>query len=500
VEAEENRDLQAEAEQRLVEGEESLRPFRLAWIALDDERAHALAGDAALARDRHRLLAERRYRPYTLSEPEERALAARAPAAEGAWQALFQQVTATLTAEFDGGDGPRPHTVPELLAYVHRPERGLRQGALETLYGALEPHAPTLAHCYDSLVADRLALDRVRGYPDPMLPTHLANELPAAAVDGMLDAVSAEYGLARRWFRAKAGALGLDRLELWDQYAPLGVQPAVDWDRARAMVEEAFGRFHPRLAEIVAGFFAEARIDVFPRVGKRGGAFCARVAQDASPYVLLNYTGQMRDALTLAHELGHGSHFTLAGERQSPHSFDTGIALAEVPSTFAEYLAYDLLLEEERDPQARLGLLAARVEGAFASVFRQTVLARYEQAAYALRAGRSRPTAWRPPGTRRTPPSTTTPSACPTGTVSAGPTSRTSSPRGSTPTPTPSPSWSRSCSTAATAPPAEGLPTGTWRCSPPAAPTPPTRSSPRSASTSATPGCGPTASPPWATW
>jgi len=103
--------------------------------------------------------------------------------------------------------------------------------------------------------------------------------------------------------------------------------------------------------------------------------------------VLLNYTDTMNDVLTIAHELGHGMHFQLSHASQTPHSARTGLALAEVPSTFAEAIAYDHLLANEDDAGTRLALAAERVEAAFATIFRQTVLARYEQEAYALRAG-----------------------------------------------------------------------------------------------------------------
>ena len=140
------------------------------------------------------------------------------------------------------------------------------------------------------------------------------------------------------------------------------------------------------MQDIAEAFFTEQRVDAEPRAGKRGGAFCAPVAQDASPYVLLNYTDNMNDVLTIAHELGHGMHFQLSHRAQSPHSAHTGLALAEVPSTFAEFVAYDHLLANESDPGTRLSLTASRCEGNFATIFRQTVLARYEQRAYKLRA------------------------------------------------------------------------------------------------------------------
>ena len=382
----ENRDLAAAIDRGMVDAGNTLRFFDLEWLALPQERADALASEPELARDAHYLRAARRFAPFMLTEPEERMLAEREPAAVSAWQTLFGRITSTLEVEFDGGGGPEPHTIDRLLAYVRDPDRDLRRRALEALYAGLGPETETLAQVYDTLVGDRLAMDRLRGHGDPMDRTHLNNELDGAVVERMMAAVEANYGLAQRWFRAKAGILGLDRLELWDQYAPIGTGRAVDFLEARTLVETAFGRFSDRIARVAGDFFAERRVDAEPRAGKRGGAFCAPCAQDAPAYVLMNFTDQMNDVMTLAHELGHGMHFTLSAERQSALSMHTGLALAEVPSTFAELLTFDHLLETESDPATRRALVCERVEGSFATVFRQTVLARYEQRAYAARA------------------------------------------------------------------------------------------------------------------
>jgi oligoendopeptidase F len=380
-----NRDLSAAIDRGLVEAGNALRFFDLEWLALPEPQASALADAPELVRDRHYLRASRRFAPFMLSEPEERMLAEREPAAVSAWQALYGRITSTLEVEFDAGDGPEPHTIDRLLAHVRDPNRELRQKSLETLYAGLEPHTETLAQVYDTLVGDRLATDKLRGHGDPMDRTHLRNELDGVVVNRMMEAVEAHYALAQRWFRAKAKILGLDGLELWDQYAPIGSGRGVAFLEARNLVETAFGRFSGRIEGVARDFFVERRVDAEPRAGKRGGAFCASVAQDAPAYVLMNFTDQMNDVMTLAHELGHGMHFTLSAERQSALSLHTGLALAEVPSTFAELLTFDHLLETEADPETRRALICERVEGSFATVFRQTVLTRYEQRAYAAR-------------------------------------------------------------------------------------------------------------------
>jgi oligoendopeptidase F len=104
----------------------------------------------------------------------------------------------------------------------------------------------------------------------------------------------------------------------------------------------------------------------------------------------MNYTERLRDVSTLAHEFGHATHNVLALEQQTWRSHRTGIPMAEVPSTFGQALADDYLLENETDVGTRAALAADRLENAFAAIYRQTVLARFEQRAYGLRSdGRS---------------------------------------------------------------------------------------------------------------
>jgi oligoendopeptidase F len=384
VNDDEARDLETVVDQGMVRAQNALRFFELEWVALDDAQADALADDPAVAANRHHLRSLRRFKPHVLADEEERMLAEREPVVS-AWQNLFAQTVANVRAPFDDGTGEAARTVDELLAYVHHPQRELRLGALEALYGALEPHGDVLAFCYDSLVADRLTTDRLRSYATPLSARHLANELDPAWVEAMMTAIESRYDIAQRWFRHKASLMGLDRLHLADQYAPLGEGREVPYDEARAIVEEAFGAFSPEVLRVSTAVFDEQRVDAEPRPGKRGGAFCASVAQDAHPYILLNHTDTLRDLMTVAHELGHGMHFALSSERQTALSMHAPLALCEVPSTFAELLVFDRMLAREQDPATRMALIRQELESGFATVFRQTMMVRYEEDAYGAR-------------------------------------------------------------------------------------------------------------------
>jgi oligoendopeptidase F len=382
---EEANDLATLARDRLADLESLLLFVDLEWLALDDAAADELLAAPELGPYAHRLRVAREEKPYVLPEGEEQALNARRPAIS-AWESLHGRELATLTVDFDAGEGSEPHTLDRLLSYVHHPERDVRLAALDTVYTALAGVADVQAACYDAIVGDRLSVDRLRGVPEPMLPTNQANELDGSVVEAMIAAVEENYPLARRWFVRKAPVLGLDKLQLADQYAPIGSDRRVEWTEAVALVDDTLADLSLPLAEIFRTCLDRGHVDAEPRTGKVGGAYCSSISKTILPYVLMNYTDRLRDVITLAHEFGHVVHGTLALERQQYRAYHTGLAVAEVPSTFTQLLVVERLIEQEDDPSTRAMLLADRAESAMASIFRQSMMARFEQRAYGIRA------------------------------------------------------------------------------------------------------------------
>jgi oligoendopeptidase F len=162
------------------------------------------------------------------------------------------------------------------------------------------------------------------------------------------------------------------------------VTEKVEWPQACDVVLSSYASFSPELGRIVRRFFDERWIDAPVRPNKRGGAFCAYTVPSVHPYLLLNYTHQRRDVLTLAHELGHGVHASLAG-RQGVFHMDTPLTMAETASVFGESLVFRRLLDSASTPESRLALLAESIEGQIATVFRQVAMNRFEHLAHTER-------------------------------------------------------------------------------------------------------------------
>jgi oligoendopeptidase F len=382
--------------QRVEEAMTALRNkllfFDLEWLDVDDADAERLIQDPLLAAYRHYLQSERRYKPHTLSEAEEKIMNDKALTGISAWQKLFTETTSSLRYKVERDGVVRELNQSEVLTLLRDPSREVRQRAFDALYSTLQGNGQVLSFIYDTRFQDHLITNRLRHYDDPAAPRHLANEIDASAVNAMMSVVEQNYPLAQRYFKLKARLLNLPRLELYDQYAPLfDVKETFTYPEARELILKALGRFSPDFASIAGRFFSEHWIDAEPRQGKRGGAFCAGVAPSLHPYILCNYNDDMRDVMTVAHELGHGIHFYLSG-RQTLFNFYMSLPVAETASVFAEMLIFDDLLTRMSDPRKRLALICGKLEDGFATVFRQTVLTRFEAGAYAARAkGRLNP-------------------------------------------------------------------------------------------------------------
>jgi oligoendopeptidase F len=360
--------------------------FELEWAALEDEQAEALLADPGVAFCAHHLRSERRYRPYLLSEPEERILNEKAISARSAWTRLFAELmSATKVALPDEGGRDQVMSLEQALARLSGPDREQRRAAAAAVTDALAPGIRTRASIYNTLLHDKAVDDRLRGYPHWLASRNLANEASDESVEALVSAVRARYDVPQRWYRLKARLLGIDRLADYDRAATVATaDERFAWTDARELVLDAYGSFSPDLGALAKRFFDERWIDAPVRPAKRGGAFCSYTVPSAHPYVLLNYTSRRRDVLTLAHELGHGVHAALAAPQGVFHQ-STPLTLAETASVFGEALVFGRLLEAAGTPESRLALLAEAIEGAIATVFRQTAMHRFEQLVHTAR-------------------------------------------------------------------------------------------------------------------
>lgn len=398
--------LMQEVQERGTEIETTLLFFELEWAALEDEQAEELLEDERLSFCAHHLRNVRRYREHLLSEPEEKILAEKAVTGAGAWSRLFDELTSAIEVRLPGDEpsggasasaegreqrvaetmaAPETVALDVALSRLVLADRELRRSTAEAVTEALAPGLRTRAFLFNTLLADKATDDRLRRYPNWLAARNLSNEASDESVAALIEAVRARYELPRRWYRLKAKLLGIERLADYDRMAAVTEdEVSYSYADARELVLDCYSSFSPKLGEVAEGFFDGRYIDAPVRPAKRGGAFCASAVPSVHPYVMLNYTSRRRDVLTLAHELGHGVHFTLAAKQGVFHQ-GTPLTLAETASVFGETIVFGRLLEEDASPDSRLALLAENIEGALATVFRQVAMNRFEELVHTSR-------------------------------------------------------------------------------------------------------------------
>jgi oligoendopeptidase F len=312
----------------------------------------------------------------------ESALAAREPAAAAAWTTLYHRQMSLLRPSIAG----KNCSVEEARRFLEGADQPLRVAALTGIYDAIEPVEHVLAHCFDTLVSDRLRMAEVRGFATPRRERDLFNELPAELVDGMLTTTEGAYAIGQRWFALKADLMGLPRLGFADMRAPVGADRRIPYTDAIEHVVTVYEQLSPEAGALSRQMFAEGRVDAEPRAGKQGGGFCRSCGPDELPWVHLSYYETVEDVLCLAHEMGHALHFAMSGRARNALTFDAPAVLGEVPPAFVELLVYDRLIAAEQDPTARRWMAAKRLDGNVETLFLTTFLTRFEEAAHRLRA------------------------------------------------------------------------------------------------------------------
>jgi oligoendopeptidase F len=355
--------------------------FGLEIADVADDAAEALLASPELEKWDHWVRSLRKFRPYLLSEPEEKILTEKTVSGVSAWDRLYEELLGALRVEVDGTEVG----FEEAMSRLYLPDRDARRGAAEAVTKALEPGLRTRSFIFNTILLDKSIDDRLRSYPTWLSSRNLRNETTDEAVQALIDATTSRYDVVQRYYRLKAKMLGLDKVAFYDRFAPISEDTAkVSWGEAREIVVSAYSEFAQRSGDIVERFFDDRWIDAPVRDNKRNGAFCATTIPSAHPYVLMNFTGDRRSILTLAHELGHGLHGVLSMPL-GLYNADTPLTTAETASVFGEALTFKRLLGIEEDPHRRLNLLAGRIEDGIATVFRQVSMNRFEDAAHTKR-------------------------------------------------------------------------------------------------------------------
>ncbi len=265
--------------------------------------------------------------------------------------------------------------------YLMSGDRKVRKSAFTTLYKTYSQFINTYATTYNSLVKERCTLAKLKNFSDSLTASTFIDEVTPEIYNNLIEAVNKGLPVLYDYYKLKADVLGIDKLHLYDIYAPLigSLERKYTYEEAVSEVLDTVGVFGEEYKEnLRLGLTEKGWVDVYPSRGKRGGAFSAG-CPSTEPYILLNFNGTFDNVSTLAHEAGHSMHSWFSIKYNEPHNSSYKIFVAEVASTVNELLMAHRKLRECKSVDEKLYILNELMETYRGTLFRQTMFCEFER-------------------------------------------------------------------------------------------------------------------------
>lgn len=324
---------------------------------------------------------------YLLDEKTEFALNLKETNGRSGFVKLFDEFTGDLKFEIELDGETKILTQEEIRTLRQDPKEEVRKKAFESISKTfLDKRAQMVyGNIYANIVKDCVSDVKLRGFDSVMSAQNVSEELPNEIVDTLMQVVSQNYPIYHKFLTIKNKILQKrgqqkesGKLKQYNLFAPITDKDyTFELDKALEIYFEAMGKFDSEFVEFGKDMFENGRVDVYPKFGKRGGAYAQYVKNHPS-FVLLNYTKKLRDVSTIAHELGHAIHGNFS-QKQPEQVYSTGLSLAETASVFAETLFANELEKEINDNEEQLVFLDERLGDIFATIFRQIMYINFEK-------------------------------------------------------------------------------------------------------------------------
>ncbi|MBN2793949.1 MAG: M3 family oligoendopeptidase [Clostridia bacterium] len=300
---------------------------------------------------------------YSLDEKTEKVIAQMRQTGSRAWDTLQKKTSSGITEEVTIDGETKVMPLQAIRDFAYDRDAAKRKLGYETEMLAYEKHENASAAALNGIKGESLTLCDLRGYDSPLQKTLSKSYMNQETLDAMLEAIKKALPKFRSYLQRKGEILGHEKgLPFYDLFAPLGDSDITfPYEEGKKLVLEQFATYSKELHDFAQTAFDEDWIDVEPRKGKSGGAFCAPVYAIRESRILLNYTGNLNNAITLAHELGHGFHnYNLFNE--APLNIGSPMPLAETASIFCETIVKNAALKNA-DPNARFSILEVAIQG-----------------------------------------------------------------------------------------------------------------------------------------
>jgi oligoendopeptidase F len=367
--------------------------FRPEVMAIPDEQMQAMLASGELAPFRFRLEKVLRYKPHTLSEPEERLLALSGDMSSAAYDAFGQLNNADLRFGFiDTPDGEVEITHASYGSFLTKPDRALRERFFKQYYAGYEAHKHTLAATLAAGVKRNIFYAKARNFPSAREAALFTNNVPVSVYDNLIAAVHEKLPALYRYYDLRRRALGLDDIHFYDVMVPIvsDVRCEYAYEEGVKLVCDGVKPLGEEYVSTLEKGLLGGWVDRYENRGKRSGAYSSG-CYDSDPFILMNYRGDnLNEVYTLAHEAGHSMHSWYSKRALPPQYAGYSIFVAEVASTFNEELLTAHMLAGDPDPRMRAYIINRAIDDIRSTLFRQVMFCEYERAIHE-RAERNEP-------------------------------------------------------------------------------------------------------------
>jgi oligoendopeptidase F len=310
---------------------------------------------------------------YRLSIDEEKIISLKSLPAYEMWVAGNEKILNMQTVPWKGKQLPIAQAIKSIQGLRSAKDRAKLSSNLSAV---LKQVASFSEAEINAVITNKKINDELRGYKTPYENTVLGYRNDPEVVENLIKAVTSQFRIAHRFHKIKARILGLKSMSYADRIAPIGeVSAEFSFKKSVDTLKKTFAELDPKYADILDGYIRNGQIDVPPRIGKKGGAYCWG-SQNSPTFVLLNHVDDLNSFTTLAHELGHAFH-TEASKSQRPLYSDYSTSLAETASTLFEAIALNAVYDSLSDKE-KLIVLHDKIGDFVSTVFRQIACFNYE--------------------------------------------------------------------------------------------------------------------------
>ena len=311
---------------------------------------------------------------YNLTEAEEQLEDLLSQTSYTMWVDAQERILSQKTVDYKGDHLP----LAKAFSYINELPKKERAVLNKKITDILKAQSPIAEAEINAVYNYKKVMDERRGFAAPTTETAMAHQLDEKALQQLVMTVTKSFPIAHRFYKLHAKLLGEKTIPLHDRNVKIGtIKKKFEFEKSVGIVRDGFVKVDQKYVKIFDGFLKNGQIDVYPKKGKHGGAYCwASGMKDDPTWVFLNHSDDLRSVETLAHEMGHAMHSELS-KSQPPRYRRYSTATAEVASTFFEQLIVDELSHHLSDREAMM-LLHNKILSDISTVFRQIACYNFE--------------------------------------------------------------------------------------------------------------------------